>query len=538
MPSEVSYLGFRHTVGDASRIPWVGAILVPTGARDLHVAGVADEATDWNVANPSHPTVYVHSETTPATDYLSLGHDGTTGILNSYGGTVALGVSGTAVLTSTASVLTLGAVDLVLASGQGIIIGSATQVTISDGDGATNLIPELQALGIGTAFAGGSMVLATFNATNTRAVAPILALVKGAAATQVATTAVADNEVIGSIIAYGSDTGDFETPVGAIQFVVDDVGAPGASAIGGSLEFYTTADGGSTLTLAFTVNNDQNIYVADNNGVVIGHTVGVSVNNSWNAGTLIPELQVLGTSDLDASLLVGGWNATAARGPSIILARSKNASIGSFTVVASGDSLGGIVWQGDDGADYLASAAMIRAEVDGTPGVGNMPGRLLLMTTAVGDQLPIERLRLASTGLSTFAAGSTPASVATSPGTAHAGAITATGGLGGDTTIATTGVGGIGGGFSFTAGAGGTAASATTASGWRGWCICRYYRCRWCCWGGYRHRRRWEWWSHYVAHWQWWSGIGCCIRRSHGWGRWTCHAARWSRWSGHRDHWD
>src|SRR3990167_5666898 len=219
MPSinELSYMGFRRTKGDDSEnsggYPGVPALLVPSGKRHLHFAAAADEGTDWAISNPTNPTFYIHSETTPATDYLSIAHDGTD-IIFTVGGGNFLFSGG----------------DLALADGQllrvsGFIVGGTTQVTISDGDGATDLIPNLQALGTGVA--DGSILAATFNTTNTRAVSPHIALVKGAAATQVATTAVADNEVIGSIIAYGSDGTDFETPVAAIEFVVDDVGGPG-----------------------------------------------------------------------------------------------------------------------------------------------------------------------------------------------------------------------------------------------------------------------------------------------------------------------
>ena len=56
-----------------------------------------------------------------------------------------------------------------------------------------------------------------------------------------------------------------------------------------------------------------------------------------------------------------------------------------------------------------------------------------------------------------------PASVATTPATAAQTGLTATGGIGGDTTIATTGVGGVGGPLVLTGGVGGLANSATTA---------------------------------------------------------------------------
>ena len=89
--NERQFFGFRRTAGDSSRVNdnsrGVPALLVPTTDRDMHFASAADQGTDWNVSNPTHPTFYVHSETTPATDYVSVSHDGTTVTFNHAGGT-------------------------------------------------------------------------------------------------------------------------------------------------------------------------------------------------------------------------------------------------------------------------------------------------------------------------------------------------------------------------------------------------------------------------------------------------------------------
>lgn len=54
----------------------------------LHLTDAAAVATDWNVAADTHPSLYIHSNTTPATDYLLIGaHDGTTAFINNVGGT-------------------------------------------------------------------------------------------------------------------------------------------------------------------------------------------------------------------------------------------------------------------------------------------------------------------------------------------------------------------------------------------------------------------------------------------------------------------
>ena len=82
MPVPNSYRGFRVTKGDGD--PEL-AILLPSDFRVLHIARAEDENTNWALTNPTHPTVYIHSATTPATDYGSLSHDATDFIVDALG---------------------------------------------------------------------------------------------------------------------------------------------------------------------------------------------------------------------------------------------------------------------------------------------------------------------------------------------------------------------------------------------------------------------------------------------------------------------
>ncbi len=105
------YKGFKILRGDASN-PTFG-ILVDDASEALHVCDPDDQNTDWNVSAYSHPTVVVHSATTPATDYLILYHDATNGYMTVTGGNlimsgitnVQLAISGTSELTLTATAL-------------------------------------------------------------------------------------------------------------------------------------------------------------------------------------------------------------------------------------------------------------------------------------------------------------------------------------------------------------------------------------------------------------------------------------------------
>ena len=107
----------------------------------FHITDKAAIATDWNVAADTHPTVYIHSNTTPATDYLLLGaHDGTTAYVDVVGGTtLSLRIAGNVELSVTAAGLivpagsdftftgTTGTNDIVLAN------GLADALSVTDG---------------------------------------------------------------------------------------------------------------------------------------------------------------------------------------------------------------------------------------------------------------------------------------------------------------------------------------------------------------------------------------------------------------------
>jgi len=79
------------------------------------------------------------------------------------------------------------------------------------------------------------------------------------------------------------------------------------------------------------------------------------------------------------------------------LGKSRGA-LGVYTVVQSGDALGRIQFTGADGGTGLIRAAQIQAEVDGTPGANDMPGRLVFSTTPDGGSSPTERMRIDSDG--------------------------------------------------------------------------------------------------------------------------------------------
>lgn len=194
---------------------------------------------------------------------------------------------------------------------------------------------------------------------------------------------------LGRIIAFGDDGTDLESPAAEIRFVVDDTPATGE--MGGSIEFYTTADASETLTAAMTIAANQNLLIHDGNGLIVGHIVGIT------AGAL-SELQVLGTSLTDSSIVLGAFSADAV-GPDFQFVKSRNASLEGNTIVNDNDELGRIVWLPADGADFATEAAVFQAEVDdASPAAGDIGLAFVWESMAGGGASIAERMRLSAAG--------------------------------------------------------------------------------------------------------------------------------------------
>lgn len=86
------------------------------------------------------------------------------------------------------------------------------------------------------------------------------------------------------------------------------------------------------------------------------------------------------------------------QGAILQLRKSRGATIGTNTIVQSGDALGEIYFAGANGSSYNSGAAIF-ATVDQAPGASNdMPGRLTFLTTPNGSGTLVERMRISSAG--------------------------------------------------------------------------------------------------------------------------------------------
>jgi hypothetical protein len=114
-----------------------------------------------------------------------------------------------------------------------------------------------------------------------------------------------------------------------------------------------------------------------------------------NASTYGATLQIEGTTYNNASASIV-MNSTS-NYPVLYLARSRGTTVGSNTIVTSGDIVGDINFEANDGSEFV-EVASIQAVVDGTPGANDMPGRLVFSTTADGASSPTERMRIKNDG--------------------------------------------------------------------------------------------------------------------------------------------
>jgi len=138
-------------------------------------------------------------------------------------------------------------------------------------------------------------------------------------------------------------------------------------------------------SLMFGSNHVERLRIDSSGRVLVGHTASAGKDST---------LQVIGTGGdlLDISRYVASEY-----GPNLHFVKSRNGTAGSHTIVQSGDALGIINFRGSDGNSF-DTAAEIGGEVDGTPGSGDMPGRLVFKTTADGSSSATERLRIDKDG--------------------------------------------------------------------------------------------------------------------------------------------
>ena len=177
--------------------------------------------------------------------------------------------------------------------------------------------------------------------------------------------------------------------------------------------FSSNVDIAGELTVAETI-----AHTGDTNNKIsfpAADTITLTTSGSEALRVDASQRLLIGTSDIDSvsdgevpKLIVKGTDSTAgaafvrhsanAAGTGVFFGKSRNATIGSNTIVQDDDELGRITFSGDDGTNINTMGVQISSFVDGTPGENDMPGRLVFYTTADGASGVTERMRITSGG--------------------------------------------------------------------------------------------------------------------------------------------
>ena len=180
---------------------------------------------------------------------------------------------------------------------------------------------------------------------------------------------------------------------GAAWFHVDNSTARvgiGTTSPGAALEINAAA---ATSPFIAKINTAEAARIDSSGRLLVGTS---SARANFYNGANTAQIQLEGTNFQNAAFAIV-CNANSDDKGSLILAKNRGTTVGSNTIVQDGDDLGSIEFQGSDGAEFVQAAA-IKAEVDGTPGANDMPGRLVFSTTADGASSPTERMRINSAG--------------------------------------------------------------------------------------------------------------------------------------------
>lgn len=162
----------------------------------------------------------------------------------------------------------------------------------------------------------------------------------------------------------------------------------------------TQAGAGNSFAVYDSVGSTQPFLINGSGQIIIGTTAALTLN-----GVSTTKFQYIGTATNKSTLATATFVSNTTGG-AMGFSKSRSDTIGTQTVVASGDTLGTFYAEGSDGTAFI-SAAKIAFQVDGTPGTNDMPGRIVFSVTADGAAAVTEAMRISNTLAITAAAGLT-----------------------------------------------------------------------------------------------------------------------------------
>lgn len=143
----------------------------------------------------------------------------------------------------------------------------------------------------------------------------------------------------------------------------------------------TQTSTGNAFVVEDSTSPDSTPFAIDGTGKVF---IGSGASRSTAFGSAL--LQISDTISAGASISSIKY-ANDASAPSISLGKSRSTTPGSYVIAQSGDAVGTVGFEADDGTAIVRGAS-IGCAVDSTPGAGSMPGRMYLSTTPSGSVVP------------------------------------------------------------------------------------------------------------------------------------------------------
>jgi len=203
---------------------------------------------------------------------------------------------------------------------------------------------------------------------------------------------VAAGEIDGTAIGANSASTGVFTSLSVSDGNITNVGDIAVDTISGDADSNTTIGFPGSDVLTLSTAGSERMRLSASGQLLIGTNSSLGVSSGTGNG-----LQLAG-DDAFANFAIHSHRSNQYPGV-FTMAHSRNSTVGSYTILQDGDALGYIAFAGDDGTDVNSLGAEIWAEVDGTPGSNDMPGRLIFRTTADGAATTTERMRIKSTGL-------------------------------------------------------------------------------------------------------------------------------------------
>jgi hypothetical protein len=153
--------------------------------------------------------------------------------------------------------------------------------------------------------------------------------------------------------------------------------------------------------VAIATNTTDRARIDSTGSVLIGPTSNRNVTNNVETPLLLVEGD---NSNVRVIACIANPGAVSGQAGKIVIGKSRGTTRGSVTSLINNDIVGAVQFDGADGTN-LVPGALIRAEVEGTPGTNDMPMRMVFSTRALGGAGPTDRMRITSAGGLSFNAG-------------------------------------------------------------------------------------------------------------------------------------